>query len=221
MNTDFCRAVVVFALLCIFATPLKADFFDVTASADVRVLSFFPDSNEGNGGLLSLFNNPGNIQRTYLYFDLSSLVGLTVLGDATLNLRATGDANNLVTNGALYRAFGSWDESSITWNNQPGPLGAPLDSISGTYTQSVTWDVPQATIQGWLNTPVTNVGFVLLSDPGSTLTFHSTENVVFASPPRLIFNSIPEPTAALVLGGAFIAFFGRRSRRPIFADIRY
>lgn len=201
-------------LTIFFANPLNGDVFDLSAVADARVLSFFPDSNEGNGALLALYNSgPSNAQRTYLYFDLSGQAGLTAIGDGALTLVATGDANNFVTNGTLFRAAGSWAEGTITWNNQPGSAGPALDTVNGTYTQSVTWIVPQAVLQGWLDNPASNNGFTLFSDVGSTLTFHSRQNPVNALPPRLIFNAVPEPTTTFLLGCAAIAFGIRRNRR--------
>lgn len=207
-------------LYIFFASTANGDIFDITASADARVLSFFPNSNEGNGALLSVFNNPGNIQRTYLYFDLSSQAGLTATGDGTLSLMALGDGNNSVTNGSLYVAFSNWDENTITWNNQPGSLGAPLDTVSGIFTQSVTWNVPQATLQIWLNSPASNAGLTIFSDVGSTLTFHSRQNPAMALPPRLVFNAVPEPTSTILLGCAVIAFGIRRNRLTMYSPIR-
>jgi hypothetical protein len=195
------------------STASNADLFDVTAAADARVLTFFPDSNEGNGALLSVYNNPGNIQRTYLVFDLSSMAGLTATGDGILTLRATGDANNFVSDGQIFLAGGSWDESLITWNNQPGSIGIALDSVSGTFLEEVTWTVPQAVIQGWLDNPLSNNGIAIVSGNGSTLTFQSTENPLLISPPRLIFNAaIPEPTASFLLGGVCVIVCFRRNR---------
>ncbi len=192
-----------------------ADVYDISASADARVLTFFPNSNEGNGALLSVYNSgPGNTQRTYLYFDLLAQSGLTLTGDGTLNLWATADANDFVSNGALFLAGGSWDESLITWTNQPGTTGPALDSISGTYTMLVSWTVPQATLQNWLDNPASNTGFVLVSDVGSTLTFHSSESPDLAPSPSLMFTtSVPEPTATIFLCFAALAFGNRRDRR--------
>jgi hypothetical protein len=204
---------VLFSLCVCTANVSRGDLFDIVASNDARVLSFFPNTNEGNGALLSVYNNPGNIQRTYVHFNLTGLPILTVTGDGTLNLTATGDANDSVTNGTLFVAGGSWDESLITWNNQPGTTGLGLSSVSGVYTQTVTWTVPQAVLQGWFDNPTSNNGLVLVSDVGSTLTFHSSENLSPAFQPRLIFNAIPEPTTALLVGCVLLAGSLRRQRR--------
>jgi hypothetical protein len=213
------RGALALTFLCIFQnSQSEADIFDVTAAADARVLSFFPNSNEGNGNLLSAYNNgSNNVQRTFVQFDLSGQSGLTVSGDGILTLSTTGDGNNFLSNGRLFLADASWAENLITWNNQPSTFGAALSSVSGTFSdttsQTVSWTVPQAVLQGWLDNPSTNRGFALYSDSGSTLTFHSREWLPGVFSPRLGFTaSIPEPGALLV--GMCALPFALAIRRP-------
>ncbi len=196
--------------LWLFGSISNADVIVVDVTEDARVLSFFPDSNEGNGVFLSVYNNPGNSQNSYLFFDLSAHSGSTVIGDGTLTLASTGDANNFVLNGFLYQAAGSWDEASISWNNQPSSTGASLSTINGTFTQLVNWTLPNAILQGWLDNPGSNLGLVLIADTTSTLTFHSSENGISATIPRLTFNTVPEPSMPMMLALLFLSrLFGR------------
>lgn len=212
------RGALALIFLCSFhERRSEADIFDVTAAADARVLSFFPDSNEGNGNLLSAYNNgSNNVQRTFLQFDFSGQSGLVVSGDGILTMRTTGDANNFLSNGRLFLADASWAENLITWNNQPATTGAALSSVSGTFSnttsQPVSWTIPQAVLQGWLDSPATNRGLVLYSDSGSTLSFHSREFLGGTATPRLSFTAIPEPGALLF--GLWALPFALAFRRP-------
>ncbi len=213
------RGALALILLCSFQdSSAEADIFDVMAVADARVLSFFPDTNEGNSNLLSAYNNgSNNVQRTFIQFDLTGQSGLNLAGDGILTLRTTGDANNFLLNGRWYLADASWTEVQITWNNQPSTLGAALSSVSGTFSdtasEEVSWMVPQAVVQGWIDNPALNRGLVLYSDSGSTLTFHSREFSGSTFAPRLSFTAIPEPGAWLAgLCAIPLALVRQRSR---------
>lgn len=61
----------------------------------------------------------GALYGTFL-FDLSAYSGVTV-NDASLQIYILNYAGSFPPNGSwIARFIGSWDEGSITWNNQPG-----------------------------------------------------------------------------------------------------
>lgn len=191
---------------------IQADLIDLVAAEDARVLSFSPNSNEGNGNLLSIYNDGGsNVQRTFIKFDMSAYTGKTAAGDGRLTFFVSANGAGLdLLDGELFLAAGSWMESSITWNTQPPLDGAALSSAGGSYNvgEALVFFVPQAILQSLLDDPANNKGFAIVSGAGSTIGFDSREFGGQQTAPRLSFNiAIPEPGAAMVLlvlaAGAF------------------
>jgi hypothetical protein len=69
----------------------------------------------------------GNIELSYLMFDLSSLSGTVTA--ATLTLHAQSDSHAEGDGGSIYSvADTSWSEDSLTWGNRPA-LGAGLGAL--------------------------------------------------------------------------------------------
>ena len=90
-----------------------------TATADARVEKGKPSTNFGSSSALKVDNSPQ--YRTYLRFDVVGLSGTVT------SARLRVYVNNGTSNGpALYASASTWSESSITWNNQPGPSGSVI-----------------------------------------------------------------------------------------------
>jgi len=211
-------------LLCFLSampSSSRADFVEMAANADARVLSVFPSNND-NSTFLSLYNQTGNVQRIYLDFDLTSQAGQTVTGDGVIRLIANPTVSgNALLNGQLFLAAAAWSESTVTWNNQPGATGLALSTTQGNFAlnDSVNWTVPQAVLQSWIDSPLDNHGVVLMSDFGSTLLFRSKEFSLGSSAPRLSFNTVPEPTFS-VIPMLLLGWLGMARRRATQLDRR-
>ena len=96
------------------------------ASPPTQLFEFFnfsPDSRDN--AALSLYNDGGgNIQRSWLNFNLSATSGKVLTADVTMTLQAGiyGDQLYGVQIGA---ANAAWDASTITWNNASGLTSIP------------------------------------------------------------------------------------------------
>lgn len=73
------------------------------------------------GGLTRLEAGSSPVTRSYLRFDVSNVVGTVTSARLRLWINdGTSDGP------ALHRTSSSWGEQTLTWNNQPGPLGAAV-----------------------------------------------------------------------------------------------
>ena len=207
-----------------------------------------PDSNHNNRGdmwCITDLSGYGSYVSAYpmVLFDLSAYAGQTVLGDATFQGYLFGPTGNgwayhndprQVRLGAITQ---DWNPATVTYNIFGSPLSTGVDWSSGsvtsiTWSQSehdpryVTWTVPQAIVQGWMDDPSTNHGVMLRNESPSTwnydLMFHTLEYPTLPNPPQLIFSTdsavIPEPFsssiwALLGLFGVAMAWRGHRSMR--------
>jgi hypothetical protein len=154
-------------------------------------------------------------------FDLSAYTGQTVAGNGTLRLRVsdTYQSQSVTNTLDLYSVVISWLENAATWNNFgafPGPdattdFATPTiqtQTVSVTPGSLITFTVPQALIQGWINTPSTNHGFLVYNTTAASLmdiSFASRQNGALAGP-ELVFSTglltatdVPEPSTMTML----------------------
>jgi hypothetical protein len=127
------------------------------------------------------------------------------LGDATWNFRDYDGAGG-----------------GTAWTTQGGdfdPDASDTLSVAGLGTYS--WGSPGTTadVQGWLDTPATNFGWILIGNESvirTTKRFDSGENITAANRPQLTidFTPIPEPGVAglFILGG--LSVLALRRMRP-------
>ncbi len=150
----------------------------------------------GNGG------SPGVRAFPLVQFDLSSLPsGAAVIGDATLELFVMGTAFAQFTRTvSVHEVLIPWDDVTVTFNNfgatpdvdfgvdvgassldvQPVAYPAPGDRF-------VSWTIPQAVIQGWMDDPASNHGILVFNQEAANfldLQFSSLEG---ANAPSLTF----------------------------------
>ena len=142
-----------------------------TPVADAFVNRNQPNDNKGSSTVLRL---RGDAKRSYLRFNVAGLPSGESVTKATLRVFAT--SGPMCAQGAqvLRAANDTWGESTITWNNQPGPTGPVLGSAPSWSSQSyVSFDVTAAVGGPGL------VSFVLRHVPGCSVsadaTFHSRE----------------------------------------------
>lgn len=148
------------------ATVAPATEVVLSSTMDVYVDSANPSLNFGGGS--DLYLGKGTYWglgyfRAYFQFDLSSLAGLTV--DAA-SLRIYQYSAGPAAGGLpcdAHRVTGTWNESSITWNNKPTHDAQILDSQdvghSG-YQGWIGWTIT-GLVQDWVDGAVPNQGVVL------------------------------------------------------------
>jgi hypothetical protein len=105
----------------------------------------------------------------------------------------------------------SWNEATLTWNNQPGGAYNPTNTVPpGTLVATASdisatgiWVEVNLTdvLQGWLDNPSSNFGLRLTqptevrNSQGAAVfpTFASSENSVESNRPQLVIQTVPEP----------------------------
>lgn len=157
----------------------------------------------------------GKAATAVLRFDLSAVPAGSKVKAASLTVNVT-DA----TSGegyTLYALNKAWDQATVTWNNarsgsawSPGggrganhgaePLGTLLPTASGKYTLSLN-AAGVAAVQGWVDAPSTNFGFVLEAPTNMDgLQFESSEATTAANRPRFSLTyDAPAPTGTGLL----------------------
>ena len=139
-----------FALLLTFSKRVEA--VPLLVSGDATVAGgLLADLNFGaedySGGLLTGSDGSGLFgpYRFYLLFALPVFVPNTFISSATLRGFYSDDWDTFDDRThSFYQAPAAWSESTITWNNQPGPLGGSLGSFNAaaaTPGTLVSWDV--------------------------------------------------------------------------------
>lgn len=166
------------------------------AGNDAYVWEWFPDNNQGDSNELSISTDPGERQRTYLQFDLSSISGSAVVTSAELGLYYSwGDKwhpSAVAESIGSYRVTGSWTEGGITWNNQPPCAATPEDTTTVPVEATldfIYWDIDDL-VQGWIDGSITNYG-VMLRDPDESTyrggkVFLSSEGAMAGESPKLV-----------------------------------
>ena len=176
------RVMMLFALICtllagmlppvptaLAAAPTITDFF---ATDDARTQVGSPDANFSSDFLRFLSLNG---HRSFAKFDLLTLPANVVIDAAELQLSFTGaliGPNDV----EIGRAEGTWDEATLTWNNQPAMTGGgPVKTVTanGVYT----FDVTQL-VRGWHSGSVPNDGFAMRGNGGPQVVAHSKETGV-------------------------------------------
>jgi hypothetical protein len=189
--------------------------------------------------------NQGYSRRGLLSFDLAAIPAGATITSASLRLRLSRETGPSATFD-LHRVLASWGEGPTdaganggggvaaepgdsTWNYRvydsllwttPGGDFSPTVSASqiANAVAFYNWTSPQVTadVQGWLNNPSSNFGWLLKDSTEAVLhtakRFDSHENSVAANRPQLtITYVIPAPgAAALAVCGGLIAFRRRR-----------
>jgi hypothetical protein len=211
--------------------------------SDSTLQEAFPNNNLGGGTSFQAGGRrQGGRTRGLLRFDISGNVpsgatitsvslGLTVVGVPSGGLNSIFDLN---------RTLASWGEGTgsdhggslggpgqVTWNNRLGagipwtsPGGDFLGTVSasraiagfGNYTFSSTPSLI-ADVQGWLDTPANNFGWLLRSEselsPTSIRRFGSRENGA-SSPVLTVEYAVPEPGTVSLAALGLVAVWRRR-----------
>jgi plastocyanin len=162
---------------------------ELVTTGDARIQGGSPDVNFSSGYLyLATLNG----HFVFTQFDLLALPADATIDTAELQLNFTSilTGPNDVEVG---RALDPWDETTLTWNNQPGiTWGGPVQTVSANGIYS--WDVTQLVAQ-WQDGTVPNYGFALRGNGGSQVVADSKETG--GPPPTLVVTySVPPPEGA-------------------------
>jgi hypothetical protein len=189
----------------------------LTATADTYLSGDKKTVNSNFGAASSLIADGNPDFGALLRWDLSSIPGGSTLESATLSLNITGTSPDTYE---IYELRRSWTESQATWNKAASganwqSAGAKGSSdrgstVLGTVTATATGihnvvlnAAGLAVVQGWVNNPSTNFGFVIQDYANTTrddLVFSSKEATVAASRPQLKVLYNPPSSAPLALG---------------------
>lgn len=161
---------------------------------DASVDDTWPTTNWGDTSTLLFIGNATflRIYRSYLQFDLSSIPLNAVIIDADLVLYYgfSGVVSSLPV--GLYEVTESWEENTITWNNQPANSTETEDirNIPASPTDDfASWDIDDL-VKGWLDGTITNYGMALKdtdeASVGGHVGFRSSEYLVEIERPKLI-----------------------------------
>lgn len=155
---------------------------------DTTIRSAAPTQTGGNDFELGVGTAVGgNTVRSLLKFDLSAVPSSTTILSADLNLWLSSTNNNSPIDVSLHKLTSPWEENQASWTySKTTPytawktaggdfsndklrtvkdIGVPPASIADAM---VNWKVPLDVVQGWINNPTTNNGFMLKSDNETT-----------------------------------------------------
>jgi len=235
------RFLCIFLVLATAAGLATAD--TVTASQDTYISEHpvLGGANATHGSdtvLFSIYANGGAPAfRAFplVEFDLTSYAGKIVSGPATLELYVSGTGifpqNSRPV--SVHEVLISWTDATATYNNfgaasgvQPGTdIGSALDTQLVAYPapgdRYVSWTIPTATVQGWIDDPASNYGLLIFNQVLANrqdLQFSSMEG---DNAPRLSLdwwmattgNDAPEPSVVALLALGCIALLTLRRRR--------
>ena len=158
---------------------------ELITTADARTQAGSGGVNFGTG---YLFLSTLNGHFVFTQFDLMTLpVDATIVtAELQLNFVSVLTGPNGVEVG---RPLAAWDESTLTWNNQPGiTWGGPFQTVSANGIYS--WDVTSL-VNDWQTGALPNYGIALRGNGGDLIAAQSKENG--STPPRLVITyTVPE-----------------------------
>ena len=205
----------------LFAGNLMA----ATVSVGVTQDTFIETSGAGDGNvnegmadptMLWNYHNGGAWVATPLFFfDLSSYSGQTVSGDATFTVSVYSASGISTRSLSLVGLTAGFNPVTATHNNtSPTIAGATLDAITTVPVAggTVTFTIPQATLQGWIDNSSTNYGFGLKAASGTADIKYFASESGASTAPTLAFNTVPEPSAAMLVGALGVLGLVKRRR---------
>lgn len=208
--------------------PLTTGALTVTASKDNSMYSEYTDNASGAGvTLFAGVTANDTLRRALIAFDLSMLPSGATVSSAQVDLRfALGQgSNNLMT---LHRVTQSWGEgtsnsgeaggtgvfasvgdatwnyrfyNTSSWTNPGGDYVATASATTSVNSNAAyAWTSAQlaADVQGWVTSPATNNGWILIGDENGTLNAKrvwSREATTAANRPKLTVNYTAAPAA--------------------------
>ncbi|HWP98824.1 MAG TPA: DNRLRE domain-containing protein, partial [Syntrophomonadaceae bacterium] len=138
---------------------------------DAYVSEWYADQNFGSSTALFVgrFMQPGDLYRSLLRFDLSTIPPTSTINSAELNL--TMYRNEIISGSqyvGVYHLLSDWNESTVTWNNQPPFSLTPFCPVwdaaiaitPSTPLGRITIDITDL-VNSWFNGSIPNSGLLL------------------------------------------------------------
>ena len=148
--------------------------------------TFYVPGNGTNFGTATTITVGSSASVGLVQFDLSTLpAGVTAAqvqkATLTLFLDHVGTAGSV----NIYVAYGPWGELTVNGNTPPA-AGASV--VTGVPTSAVNTFISvdaTAAVQGWVTTPSTNDGFMIVAEGSTSVQFDSKENTTTSHPAML------------------------------------
>lgn len=223
-----------------------AETVTLLPAADTTLMEISPDNNFGSGGTFTAGGrSDGGRNRALLWFDIANNVpaGATI-NSVTLRVTviAARGPNSIFD---LHELLAPWNEGAgadyglgspalpgeVTWNDRLAPdtswlmaggdfVNSPSASVfiggQANYTFLSTSALVDD-VQGWLNNPASNFGWLLRSEsentPGTIRRFGSRQAGASAPALTIEFTPIPEPGPVGLLGLGLVALAALARRR--------
>ncbi|HEU0030104.1 MAG TPA: DNRLRE domain-containing protein [Kofleriaceae bacterium] len=163
------------------ASGSEASSATFTPTQDAQVRSDYPSTNYGSSTRLAVDGSPQVM--TAMRFAVANLSG--TITSAKLRVFVHDPSTNAPS---VYRATGSWTESTVTWNTKPAISGGMLDDLDA--VASGTW------VEYDVTGGVTGNGtydFALSGSYGDGVTYGSRES---AERPQLVIDTSTSSTSA-------------------------
>ena len=150
----------------VLALPARADTVQtVTLNPVADSYIWTGESGAQNYGtqanLSVLYGSGANRARSLLRFDLSSIPSDATISEANLGLTISTAAGSGTINVNANRIVNAWEETTVTWNDQPGTS----ETISSSYVThdpgTKTWGLTTA-VQNWVSGAWQNLGVMII-----------------------------------------------------------
>ncbi len=233
------RGVLCVCLVAVFVSSSSSAaigaIINLGATQDTRLHSYNTGLTD-NSTLLSVYNIPGNTQRSLLQFDISSIPMGQQIDSAVLTLfsNTTYGSNPSANPMTVHQVTKSWVEAQATWNSASTgntwttPGGDHVATAIATSTlnplssnQPVTWNITSL-VQDWYDGGASNHGLLIKAPAVTYLTFHSANfgTVAFRPNLQIIYSQapvdaspVPEPSSlALFAVGSLASVVVSRRR---------
>jgi hypothetical protein len=227
------------------ANLLRATVVDIPAAKDNTIYQESINSNGAGEHIFAGTNNGGSVRRGLIQFNLAGYVPAgSTINSATLTLNLSQTVTGQI-NVTLHRVLQAWGEGAsdatggegggapaaagdatwvhtfydlALWDNPGGDFvtdesASTLVNDLGSYTWSSAGMVTD--LQGWLNAPATNFGWMIRASEGDIRTakrFDSRQSTVPGTQPllRINFTSVPEP--GMIAATMMLLLIPRRRR---------
>lgn len=195
-------------------TTTRADVTNLVSMADTYLNGSLANSNFGTEvGVKIGTSGSGATQRGLLMFNPAAAMPTgSVIRSVQLQVTVTSSANSTaVPNFGLYRVLAGWAENEATWTNRlqsqswASPGGAAGTDYLSTASASIALPglgnyaynstaVLVSDVQGWLDDPSSNHGWMIISDQeGTDFTARKIDSHEGTSPPTLQIDFLPPP----------------------------
>ena len=132
---------------------------------DSHVWTVYPNQNFGDVYALWAASHSGSPHyRSFIKFDLSSIPIGSDITSATLMFNGRGSSSDTgYSIISLHRVLSSWDEHTITWNNQPPYAEYSIDTEDiDQYSEDMWYSLNVTSpIEDWVQGEYQNYGFVI------------------------------------------------------------